>query len=93
MASVYQWIDLFFKNSKVIIAMYALLCGFAGYTIYDFLGVKNETKQEIQVSEIPPFPILKETPQPKIITQIIKSVVSCEDTCAKIMEDHVEEFH
>jgi hypothetical protein len=92
MASIYQWADLALKNSKVIVTMYILLCGFAGYTIYDFVGIDNP-QQAPKVESLPQYPAMLE---PKIITEtrvvekILQPIVNCNN---EAVQAHVKEFH
>ena len=78
MATKYDWVKLFLENSKVIITIYALFFGLAGYTAYDYLGNKKVTKEEVVEA-------------PVVQTEVKSRTLVC--SCDKIMQSHIKEFH
>lgn len=84
MATSYEWTKLFLENSKVIITIYALFFGLAGYTAYDYLENNKVTKEEVVAKEE-----VVETPVVQTETKSRTLVCSCD----KIMQSHIKEFH
>ena len=79
MATAYDWIKLLLENSKHLIAVYAILFGVTGYTIYDKVS-------EPEIVKTNPEKSVKIEPKQVVIKEVKHSH-------KKLMVDHVDEFH